>query len=453
MAHRPDLAIESRRVLTREGLVPAAVVVAGGRIEAVVPPGDVPAGCERRDFGGSVVMPGLVDSHVHVNEPGRTEWEGFSTATRAAAAGGVTTIVDMPLNSMPATTTRTALLAKQEAARGKLFVDCGLWGGVVPGNTDELPAMLAGGACGFKAFLVPSGVDEFPHVGESDLRRALSVLAPRGVPLLAHAELALDTPVPTGDARDYSTYLGTRPPSWENEAIRLLVRLAAATDGAVHVVHLSSADALADLARARASGLHVTVETCPHYLALRAEAVPRGRTEFKCCPPIRGEGNRERLWRGLREGTIDMVVSDHSPCAPERKALDTGDFLAAWGGIASLQLRLPVVWTEARPRGFDVGSLARWLCERPAELSGFGRRKGRIEPGFDADLVVWDPEGVFEVRPENLRHRHKLTPYAGLRLAGVVEATFVRGTLVYERGAFPSEAGGEVLKRAAVPCG
>ena len=423
------------------------MLVAAGRIAAVVSPDEVPAGCLRRSFGESVVMPGLVDSHVHVNEPGRTEWEGFRSATRAAAAGGVTTIVDMPLNSIPATTTRAALLAKQEAARGQLFVDCGLWGGVVPGNADELPAMLAAGACGFKAFLIPSGVDEFPHVEEAELRRALGVLAPRGVPLLAHAELALPIPIPSGDARRYSTYLETRPPSWENEAIRLLVRLAAETEGAIHVVHLSSAQALTDLAAARGEGLHVTAETCPHYLTLSAERVPAGRTDFKCSPPIRDEENRERLWTGLGEGVIDMVVSDHSPCSPERKRLETGDFLAAWGGIASLQLRLPVVWTEARRRGFAIADLARWLCERPAGLAGFGARKGRIEPGFDADLVAWNPEGTFEVRPERLHHRHKLTPYAGLRLEGVVEATFVRGARVFDRDSFPSGEAGEILRR------
>ena len=425
------------------------MLVAAGRIAAVVSPDEVPAGCLRRSFGESVVMPGLVDSHVHVNEPGRTEWEGFRSATRAAAAGGVTTIVDMPLNSIPATTTRAALLAKQEAARGQLFVDCGLWGGVVPGNADELPAMLAAGACGFKAFLVPSGVDEFPHVEEADLRRALGVLAPRGVPLLAHAELALPMATPSGDARLYSTYLETRPASWENEAIRLLIRLGAEIGGAIHVVHLSSAQALTDLAAARGAGSHITAETCPHYLALSAEGVPAGRTDFKCSPPIRDEGNRERLWNGLREGVIDMVVSDHSPCPPERKGLETGDFLAAWGGIASLQLRLPVVWSEARRRGFAIADLARWLCESPAGLAGFGGRKGRIEPGFDADLVVWNPEGTFEVRPESLHHRHKLTPYAGLRLEGVVEATFVRGAPVFDQGSFPSGEVGEILRRVS----
>jgi allantoinase len=451
MGRVPDLAIASRRVLTGEGLRPAAVLLAGERILAVVSPEDVPPGCPCRDFGTSVVMPGLVDSHVHINEPGRTEWEGFWCATRAAAAGGVTTLVDMPLNSIPPTTTPAALRAKQAAAKDRLFVDCGFWGGVVPGNAGELLGLLAEGACGFKAFLVPSGVDEFPHVGEADLRLALPILAERGVPLLAHAEIALPGPDPDGDEREYSTYLATRPSSWENEAVRLLIRLGQDTEAAIHIVHLSSAEATFDIEAAREAGLCFTAETCPHYLALAAEGIPRGRTDFKCSPPIRGDENRERLWAALRRGVIDMVVSDHSPCSPERKGLETGDFLAAWGGIASLQLRLPVVWTEARRRGCTIDEMAPWLSRRPAELAGLGGRKGRLDPGHDADLVVWDPEASFEVRREDLHHRHTLTPYAGLRLEGVVEATFLRGKVVYDRGAFSPRPLGALLRRGPQP--
>lgn len=447
MNRLPDFAIESARVLTAEGLRPAAVLVAGERILDVVPPGEVPSGCPRRDFGARVVMPGLVDSHVHINEPGRTEWEGFTSATRAAAAGGVTTLVDMPLNSIPATTTRAALDTKRAAAEGRLFVDCGFWGGVVPGNAGELRGMIEDGACGFKAFLVPSGVDEFAHVGEADLRLALPVLAEHGVPLLAHAELQLDGRVPSGDPRAYATYLSTRPPAWENAAIRLLIGLGHETGAQVHIVHLSSAEALADIERARDAGLRLTTETCPHYLTLTAEAVPEGRTDFKCSPPIRDAVNRERLWAALGQGVIDMVVSDHSPCVPERKGLATGDFLAAWGGIASLELRLPVVWTGAHKRGCGPEALAPWLCARPAELAGLADRKGKLAKGYDADLVVWDPEATFEVRPEELHHRHPLTPYAGLRLRGVVEATFLRGRAVWEKGAFAPVPYGSPLKR------
>jgi allantoinase len=449
MSHVPDLAILSRRVLTEDGLRPAAVLLAGEKIADVVFPADVPERCPRHDFGESVVMPGLVDSHVHINEPGRTEWEGFFTATRAAAAGGVTTLVDMPLNSIPPTTTRAGLEAKRTAAQDRLFVDCGLWGGVVPGNLFELEGMVDDGICGFKAFLVESGVDEFPHVGEDDLRRALPLLAGRGVPLLAHAELALPGSPPTGDARAYSTYLSTRPASWENEAIRLLIRLGRDTGAALHIVHLSSAEALEDIAGARQAGIRLTVETCPHYLALSAEGVPAGRTEYKCSPPIRDEHNRERLWTALGAGIIDMVVSDHSPCAPERKGLATGDFLKAWGGIASLQLRLPVIWTEAERRGVAIEEIARWTCREPAELAGFAGRKGRLAAGHDADLVVWDPEATFEVRPQDLHHRHPLNPYTGLRLRGVVETTFLRGVTVYDRGELAARPRGRLLRRGS----
>jgi len=339
----PDLAVVSRRVVTPDGVRDAAVLIEGGRIAGLAERNAVPPGWAVLDATDRVVMPGLVDAHVHVNEPGRTEWEGFETATRAAAAGGVTTLVDMPLNSIPATTSVSALEAKLEAARGRLSVDCGFWGGVVPGNAGELDRLVDAGVAGFKAFLVPSGVDEFPQVEERDLRAALPILARQGVPLLVHAELAGPVPSEASDPRRYSSYLASRPSSWENEAVRLLARLCRETGGRIHIVHLSSSQALPILAEARAAGLPVTVETCPHYLFFAAEDVPVGRTEFKCSPPIRERANRERLWAGLSEGTIDMVVSDHSPCTPELKGLGAGDFLRAWGGIASLQFRLPIV--------------------------------------------------------------------------------------------------------------
>ncbi len=443
----PDLAVVSRRVVAPDGLRDAAVLIEGGRIAGLSERNAVPPGCPVLDATDRVVMPGLVDAHVHVNEPGRTAWEGFESATRAAAAGGVTTLVDMPLNCIPPTTSATALETKLASARGRLSVDTGFWGGVVPGNAGELDRLLDAGVAGFKAFLVPSGVDEFPHVDERDLRAALPILARQGVPLLVHAELAGPVPSGAGDPRRYSSYLASRPPSWENEAVRLLARLCRETAARIHVVHLSSSQALPILAEARAAGLPVTVETCPHYLFFAAEDVPEGRTEFKCSPPIRERANREQLWAGLAQGTIDMVVSDHSPCLPELKGLEAGDFLQAWGGIASLQFRLPVVWTEARRRGFGLPDLARWLCRRPAELAGLGARKGRLVPGQDADLVVWDPEATLAVEPAVVRHRHPLTPYRGQRLQGVVETTLLRGVVVYDRGDFPSTARGEALLR------
>jgi allantoinase len=428
-----DLVLRSTRVATPGGLAPASVVVRGGVI-AAVESGAPPAGVLVVDYGESVVMPGLVDTHVHVNEPGRTEWEGFETATRAAAAGGVTTIFDMPLNSIPPTTTVAALREKTESARGRSFVDVGFWGGVVPGNRDELARLAAEGVPGFKCFLVPSGVPEFGHVSESDLRAALPEIARLRSVLLVHAEHPdWIRDAATGDERIYASYLATRPARAEDEAVTELARLCRETDARIHVVHLSSAGALETIARAQSEGLPLTAETCPHYLFLSAEEAPAGATEWKCAPPIRDAANRERLWQGLEAGTIGMVVSDHSPAPPELKRRDTGDFLSAWGGISSLELRLSAVWSAARERGHSVDELVPWLSEAPARLAGLAR-KGVIAPGYEADFVVWKPESTFEVRSESLHNRHKLTPYAGRTLAGVVEATYLAGEKIFERG-------------------
>ena len=457
----PDLVVRGQRVVTPDSTGPASVHVAGGRIVAVGAFDEVPRGCEVVDAGDLVVMPGLVDSHVHVNEPGRTEWEGFATATRAAAAGGVTTIVDMPLNSIPPTTTLEGFKLKLDAATGKCRVDVAFWGGVVPGNTGELEALLAAGVVGFKCFLIPSGVEEFPHVTENELRPALEEIARLGATLIAHAE----TPGPVerasdsccgaaagadGDPRRYETFLSSRPREAENEAVALLLRLCRETGARVHVVHHSSSDALPSLADAKREGLPLTAETCPHYLSFVAEEIADGATEFKCCPPIRERENRERLWDALREGVIDMIVSDHSPCPPRMKRREEGDFLQAWGGISSLQFRLPVVWTEAQRRGFTLEDLTRWLALEPARLAGLDGRKGAIAVGFDADLVVWDTEATMRVTPEINQHRHKLTPYEGRELRGVVEATYLRGEKIYERGEFAERPTGVLLKLGEV---
>ena len=404
--------IASQRVVLPSGTRPATVVVEGSRIAAVEP-----YGAADHDYGELVLMPGLVDSHVHVNEPGRTEWEGFATATRAAAAGGITTIVDMPLNSLPPTTTVAALEEKQKHARGEVSIE--LWGGVIPGNTRELRPMLERGARGFKCFLVHSGVDEFPNVNERELYEAARELAGTNAPLLVHAELGEHLHEPHGDPADYATYLHSRPNAAEDAAIELLIRVCRDTGARMHVVHLSSASALRLFDRK----LPISVETTPHYLHFDAESVPRGRTEYKCAPPIRESANREQLWRGLGEGTIDLVVSDHSPCTPELKK---GDFASAWGGIASLQFVLPIVWTNARRRGFTIEHLARWCSAAPARLANLPT-KGAIAIGNDADFVVWDPEETFVVTPELIQHRHKVTPYLGAELQGVVRATWVRG--------------------------
>jgi allantoinase len=421
-----ELVLRSRRVVTPEGERPAAVRVSGGRIAAVEPyesPGD--------DLGDLALLPGLVDSHVHVNEPGRTHWEGFATATRAAAAGGVTTILDMPLNSLPPTVDVEALAVKRRAAAGQSFVDVGFWGGAVPGNVDALQPLHDAGVFGFKCFLAPSGVDEFGHLDAAGLERALRAV--EGALFLVHAEdpdaLDPDALLAAAQSRRYADFLASRPREAENRAVATVVEAARRTRARVHVLHLSSSDALDTLAAARRDGVRVKAETCPHYLSLAAEDVPDGATQFKCCPPIREAANREALWHGLLTGALDCVVSDHSPCPPELKRLDSGDFADAWGGIASLQLGLAVVWTQARRRAYRLADLTRWMAGWPAEIAGL-RRKGRIAPGYDGDLVAFAPEESFVVDPARLHHRHPVTPYAGQRLYGVVHRTWLRGSPV-----------------------
>ncbi len=434
----------SRRVVTPEGERPASVVVRGGVVTSVDGYDATPADAEVLSFGEAVLMPGIVDSHVHINEPGRTEWEGFESATRAAAAGGVTTVGDMPLNSVPVTTTDAAVAVKSAAAAGKASVDFALWGGLVPANArspQALEALLAAGVPGCKCFLVPSGIDEFPSVTGADLESAMPALALRRSVLLVHAELP--GPIATAesaaagkDPRKYATWLAARPRASEDEAIELVLGLSARTGCRVHIVHLSSSGALPALRAAKRNGVSVTVETCPHYLTFASEDIADGRTEFKCAPPIRERENREALWEGLRDGSIDLVVSDHSPCTPELKHPESGDYAAAWGGIASLELALPATWTEARRRGFRPADLAAWMCSRPARLLGLSERKGAIAGGRDADFVVWYPDREFSVQSALLRHRHKVTPYEGRTLAGAVERTFLRGEAVFDRGVF-----------------
>lgn len=436
--------IRSRRVVTESGVQPASIHVAGGVIRDVAGYDQIPAGAPIDDAGDLVVMAGLVDSHVHVNEPGRTEWEGFESATRAAAAGGITTIVDMPLNSIPVTTSLAAFEQKLASTEGKLWVDVGFWGGVVPGNLAELEPMVKKGVLGFKCFMVPSGIEEFAEVGEADIAAALDVLGDCQVPLLAHAE----APGPISRAADevlgdspyrYLTYLRSRPSDAEDQAIALLIGvLRKRQKGRIHVVHCASGKAVELLAAAKQEGLAIGAETCPHYLHLSAENVPDGATEYKCAPPIREQVNRERLWQGVDQSVLDMVVSDHSPCTPDLKRKETGDFMAAWGGIASLQLTLPVIWTEMKRRGLPLERIGRWMSHEPARLVGLHRRKGQLAAGFDADITVWDPDANFTVRGAELEHRSHLTPYDGEALFGRVETTYLAGTIVYQRGAHSS---------------
>lgn len=433
---------------------PASIHVGDGRILGIGPHDDRPAGVRELDAGALVVMPGLVDPHVHVNDPGRADWEGFDHATRAAAAGGVTTLVDMPLNSIPPTTTVSGLAAKQRAAKGRCSVDVGFWGGVVPGNTADLEPLARAGVLGYKCFLSPSGVDEFTHVSEGDLREAMPVLARLGLPLLTHAEMPalLRNPAHaregrTGDPRTYATWLDSRPPKAEHAAIDLLIALAREFGARVHIVHLASADGLEAIRAARAAGVAVTVETCPHYLAFAAEEIADGATAFKCAPPIRGRDHRERLWQGLAEGDIDLVATDHSPAPPALKRLDEGDFVRAWGGIASLQIGLSAVWTGAAARHLPLERLSAWMAAAPARLAGLADTKGRIAVGRDADLVVWDPDADVRIDGAALYHRHPVTPYDGARLKGRVQTTILRGRVIYEEGRHVGPPSGRLLGR------
>ena len=447
----PSLVVRSRRVIGPHSSGPASVHISGGIITAIEPYESIPDGVPTIDAGESVLMPGLIDTHVHLNDPGRTHWEGFYTGTRAAAAGGITALVDMPLNSIPATTTLAGLRAKLAAAAGNCWVDTGLWGGVVPGNADQIGPLFDAGVRGFKCFLVPSGVEEFGHVTEADLRAALPRLAECGAVLLAHAELPgpIEAARVSGSGRAYPTWLASRPRAAENQAIEMLIRLCREFHARIHIVHLSSSEAVPLLQRAKEDGLPVTVETCPHYLCFTAEEIPDGATEFKCAPPIRESENRERLWDALAEGVIDLIASDHSPCPPGMKCCESGDFLRAWGGIASVQVSLAAVWSQARGRGYGPERIAAWMSSGPARLAGLEHRKGSIEVGHDADLVIWDPNSALP-SPLTLHHRHKLTPYEGrTRLHGVVQQTILRGETIFDRGVFPATPAGRMLLRGS----
>jgi allantoinase len=449
----------STRVLTAEGLVPAALVVEDEQIAEVGNWDPLPSGVPLTDFGDAVLMPGLVDSHVHINEPGRTEWEGFWTATRAAASGGITTLVDMPLNSIPETISVEALQAKRSAAQGKTWVDWAAWGGVVRGNANALPALAASGIPGFKCFLIHSGIDGFPWVDEAELRLALEQLKSTGLPLLAHAEVrgpvdeaTKDLNAAGADGRRYSTYLASRPDRAELEAITLLIRLAEAFHSPIHIVHLSSAEALPLLAAARDRGVPISAETCVQYLWFAAEDIPDGATEFKCAPPIRRRANRDRLWAALEEGLIGMVTTDHSPCPPAMKHRDQGRWDQAWGGIASLGLALPVMATMLERRGVELNvalkHLSSWMSMETARLAGLAGRKGALIPGADADFLIFDPDTPWTVAPQHLHFRHKLSPYLGVELRGCVLETWLRGKQVFAHQQFINQPRGRELVRS-----
>lgn len=446
MAH----AFISNRVVTTGGTRPAALLVDAGRILAICRPSEIPSDVIKHDCGDDALLPGLVDTHVHINQPGRTEWEGFRTATRAAAAGGFTALVDMPLNCLPETTTVAALEAKRESARGECFVDWAPWGGAVADNQQHILPLARAGVLGFKCFLIYPGCDGFTMIDQQQLEAALPHIAESGLPLLVHAELTgpIDTAtrgLQTVDWRRYATYLASRPDEAELEAIRLMIRLCHQYRFRLHIVHLSTALALDELQSARDEGLPITVETCPHYLHFAAEQISDGSTLHKCAPPIRGKENQQALWRGLRSGTIDMIVTDHSPCPPEMKRMDTGRFDLAWGGIASLPLALSIINTECANRGFTLDHIARWMSSAPAALAGISHRAGALEPGREANFIIFDTEAEFTVTEDKLHYRHAVSPYLNETLRGTVRATYLRGEPAFREGSFATTPAGREI--------
>lgn len=429
-----EFAIRSKRIVTPKGVKDGFVMINDGKIADVV--SALPEGYFTRvvEVGDNVLMPAVIDPHVHINEPGRTEWEGFDTATKAAIAGGIGMMVDMPLNSSPVSTTVKAFEEKLVAAQTKLHTNVGFWGGIVPGNESEIEGLIEKGVLGFKAFLTHSGIDEFPNVTEEDLRKAMPIITKHNLPLLVHCELTTNDRPATTDVRSYKQYVASRPKEWEDNAIAMMLNLCEQYNCHVHIVHISSANSIEQIAKAKQRGLPVTVETAQHYLYFNAEDIPDGNTAFKCAPPIREKANNEQLWQALKAGVIDLVATDHSPAPPSMKCLETGDFTKAWGGIASIQFALPVLWTAAKRKGFAIHDVVKWLCENPAHLAGVSQSKGKIQQGYDADLAVLDAEGTFVVMESMIEHRHKITPYLNETLDGVVEQTYLAGVQVYDNG-------------------
>ena len=446
----PDFAIYSKHILTPDGLQNATVLIKDGIIADIIPGKIDTVDFPVEDMSDLVVMPGLIDSHVHINEPGRTEWEGFETMTKAAIAGGITTLVDMPLNSSPVTISVKTFQDKLAATQGKLYCNCGFWGGIVPANADKLEELMDAGVLGIKAFLTHSGIDEFPNVTLDDLRKGMQLMAKYQIPLLAHAELDEMHAGITAFEKNptsYMAYLNSRPKVWEDKAVEMMIALCEEFNSPVHIVHLSSADALPQIKAARAKGLPLTIETCPQYLYFWAEEIPDANTLFKCAPPIREKENNDKLWQALKNGTIDFIVTDHSPATPDLKKIDSGNLKEAWGGIASIQFSLPVVWTAARRRGFSIDEISALMSRHVAEFIGLEHSKGKIQKGYDADIVVWGPEQKFTVAASDIQYRHKISPYVGEELSGVIKQTYVNGKKVYENGNFISLPQGRIVLR------
>ena len=453
------IALHSKRVVLPNGIQEAVVMLNEGLIVDVL--SALPAGNNFQliELENKLLMPGVIDPHVHINEPGRTEWEGFDTATKAALAGGITTLVDMPLNSSPVTTTAKAFDEKMLAAQNKLHTNVGFWGGLIPGNENEIEPLIQKGVLGFKAFLTHSGIDDFPNATEDELRMAMPIIAKYNLPLLVHCELTDSEKItnnefgitnieqPATRNNSYVNYLNSRPKKWEDDAIAMMIRLCEEFNCRTHIVHLSSADSIEQIVKAKQKGLPLTVETGQHYLYFNAEDIKDGQTQFKCAPPIREKENNEQLWVALKDGVIDFVATDHSPATPNLKEIESGNFMKAWGGIASIQFALPVLWTAAKKRNCTFSNIAKWLCENPARLIGKENNKGKIAKGFDADLIVVDDEKTFTVTENIIHHKHKVTPYLGEILSGVIEQTYIAGEKVYEDEKFIQLNKGKVILR------
>ena len=439
--------IKSNRIITPSGIRPGYIIINDGVIEDVVEQLSSVSEVTVTDAGNAVVMAGIIDPHVHINEPGRTDWEGFDTATRAAIAGGITTVVDMPLNSTPVTTTAQAFDQKIAATKNQLHTNVGFWGGVVPGNENEIEGLIKCGVLGFKAFLTHSGIDDFANVTEADLVKVMPIIARHGLPLLVHCELTDSINRVNHNNRSYANYLASRPAFWEDDAIALMIRLCEQFNCRVHIVHVSSASAIIQIEQAKQKGLPLTAETAQHYLYFCAEEIKDGQTQFKCAPPIRNKANNNQLWKALQNGILDFVATDHSPATPDLKETTSGNFLKAWGGIASLQIALPVLWTAAKQRNIGVEHIAKWLSENPAKLIGLEHKKGRIEKGYDADLVIWNPDESFTVTEQMILHKHKITPYLGEQLYGTVHSTYLGGMVVYHANGQLQLQAGSIITR------
>lgn len=448
-----DLAIKSKNIITSSEIIDGLILIGDGKITDVISSAAYGEGMGLLDFpvedaGEAVVMPGIIDPHVHINEPGRTEWEGFETATKAAAAGGITMLVDMPLNSLPVTTSKKNLQLKLEAAKSRIHVNCGFWGGVIPGNQKELEGLLEAGALGLKTFLTHSGIEEFPNADAGHIREALLILKKYDKPLLVHCELEDGNHFRKqleDDPSSYAAWLASRPRSWEDNAIRLMIGLCRETGARVHIVHLSSSDSVAQIRQAQKEGLPLSVETAPHYLFFDAENIPDGDTRFKCAPPIREHENNEKLWEALRENIISFIATDHSPAPPALKETASGNLATAWGGISGLQFSLPVVWTAALERNFSVTDISRWLCENPAKFLRLENSKGKIAKGFDADLCIWNPAKNFTVTENRIHHRHKITPYMNRELYGVVEQSYLNGIKISDGKSLLTKNTGKII--------